>query len=77
MTRRRLPAMTHDVQRDRWILSRQSVVDDVCTGKIAIELGASTLLIGAIFGYFIAGRRTFPFAGSSSPTMQLEGSTNR
>jgi hypothetical protein len=41
---------------------------DVCSGEAMLTLGATTLVVGAVLGYFLGSRRTFHFAGGLAST---------
>jgi hypothetical protein len=43
-------------------------VADACSGEAMIEIGLTTLVTGAVLGYFLGSRRTFHFAGGPAST---------
>jgi hypothetical protein len=43
-------------------------IGDFCSGESMLTLGALTLVVGAVLGYFLGSRRTFHFAGSPAST---------
>ena len=48
--------------------SPSSCVADICSGEAMLTLGVTTLVAGAVLGYFLGSRRTFHFASGSAST---------